>query len=176
MLLQPISKLSFHNDTLPDMKLLIISDSHGNISNLKHVMGFTKKIKIDAVIHAGDWNTIQAVDTVLSFGTPVYTVLGNADVRNEVIEKLKAKSEKFNEDFLIINIGGKEIGITHKPSDNKKYFLDKNLDLIINGHLHSKYESQQTPVKIIRPGVIVKGNNFAIYDTKTNEVEFIEDD
>jgi len=50
------------------MKILVISDSHGNLSNLKHVMGFAKKLNIDAVIHAGDWNTIESVETVLSFG------------------------------------------------------------------------------------------------------------
>ena len=157
------------------MKILIISDSHGNVSNLKHVMGFAKKLNIDAVIHAGDWNTLESVDTVLSFGIPLYTVLGNADVREDVIKNLKLKIKNFGEQFLIINLGGKNIGITHKPSNNKKYFSDKKLDLIINGHLHSKYESMETPVKIIRPGAIINGNNFAVYDTTTNRVEFVED-
>jgi putative phosphoesterase len=163
------------------MKILVISDSHGNIANLKHVMGFAKKIGVGAVIHTGDWNTIETVELVLSFGIPLYTVLGNADVRAEAIQKLKesaslhGKSQKFDENFLIINLGGKSIGITHKPSDNKKYFLDKKLDIIFNGHLHSKYESSQTPVKIVRPGAIINGINFAIYDTKTNKVEFIEE-
>ncbi|MGA3291724.1 MAG: metallophosphoesterase family protein [Candidatus Microgenomates bacterium] len=157
------------------MKILVISDSHGNITGLKHVLGFAKKIGIDVVIHAGDWNTAESVKTVLSFGIPLYTVLGNADIDPKVSEELKAKSKKFDEDFLIINLNGKNIGITHKPADNKKYFLGKKLDIIFNGHLHSRYESSQTSVKVIRPGAIIKGNNFAIYETSTNKVEFIED-
>ena len=157
------------------MKILVISDSHGNLSNLKHVMGFAKKLNIDAVIHAGDWNTIESVETVLSFGIPLYTVLGNADVRPEVIEKLKTKAKRFDQEFLIVSLGGRKIGITHKPSNNKKYFPGKKLDLIINGHLHSKYESVETPIKIIRSGAIVNGNNFAVYETINDEVEFIED-
>jgi len=163
------------------MKLLVISDSHGNIVNLKHILGFADKFGISAVIHAGDWNTIEAVETVLSFGIPIYTVLGNADVRPDVVQKLKIKSQKFSETFLELELGKRRIGITHKPSDNKKYFSDihglpdKKLDVIFNGHLHSKYESIKTNVKIIRPGAVINGNNFAVYDTATNKVEFIQD-
>jgi len=158
------------------MKALIVSDSHGNLVNLKHVLGFAKKYGVTAVIHAGDWNTIEAVETVLSFGIPVYTVLGNADVREDVINNLQFKSKKFGDQFLIINLGGRNIGITHKPSNNKKFFGGKKLDIIFNGHMHSKDESNVNGIKIVRPGAIITGNNFAIYDTKTNRVEFVADD
>ena len=157
------------------MKVLVISDSHGHIANLKTVMEIAKKSHLEAIIHAGDWDNIESAGAVLNSEMPVYTVMGNADVRPEVGKRLRLKGKRFDEDFLEIELGGRKIGITHKPSDNKKYFLGKKLDLIINGHLHSKYESSQTTVKIIRPGAIIKGNNFAIYDTKTNKVEFIED-
>jgi putative phosphoesterase len=158
------------------MKILIISDSHGNISNLAHVMGFAKKIGISAVIHAGDWNTVESVETVLSFGIPLYTVLGNADIHEDLINNLKLKSKNFGEDYLTIELGGRKIGVTHKPSNNKKFFSDKKLDIIINGHLHSKYESVKSNVRIIRPGAIIKGNNFAVYDTAIDRVEFVEDE
>jgi putative phosphoesterase len=157
------------------MKVLVISDSHGHISNLKHVMGFAKKYKIDAVIHCGDWNTLESVETVLSFGIPLYTVLGNADVRVEVIEKLKAKSEKFSETFLELELEGRKIGITHKPSDLKKHFDGKKLDIIFNGHMHSKDETEVNGTKVVRPGALINGNNFAIYDTDSGKIEFIED-
>jgi putative phosphoesterase len=158
------------------MKVLVISDSHGNIANLKHVLGFAKKVGVSAVIHAGDWNTLESVDAVLSFGIPLYTVLGNADIDERLaISFQRLGKGHFSEDFLEIELGGRKIGITHKPSNNKKYFLNKKLDLIINGHLHSKYESMETPVKIIRSGAIINGNNFAIYDTDSGKIEFIED-
>jgi putative phosphoesterase len=163
------------------MKVLVISDSHGHISNLKHVMGFAKKYKIDAVIHCGDWNTLESVETVLSFGIPLYTVLGNADIHEDVINNLKrmhhsvGKSKNFGEQFLILELGKRKIGITHKPSDNKKFFGGKKLDVIFNGHKHSKDESIVNNVKIIRPGALINGNNFAIYDTDSDKIEFIED-
>jgi putative phosphoesterase len=158
------------------MKILVISDSHGHIANLKTVMGFAKKYNVSAVIHAGDWNTIESVEAVLSTGIPLYTVLGNADVRTEVIKTLESKSKMFSENFLEFEFGGRKIGVTHKPSDLKKYFEGKKLDVIFCGHIHSKDESVVGSVKVVRPGAIINGNNFAIYDTDKNKVEFVQDD
>lgn len=161
------------------MKTLIISDSHGHIANLKHVVGFANKFKIDTIIHAGDWDTSTAVEVVRLSEIPFYTVLGNADVDNELIKDMKKKAKKFGEEYLVVNIGGRNIGITHKPSDNGVFFKDKNffagkkLDLIINGHYHSPYESVEKPIKTIRPGALIKGIYFAVYDTTQNKVEFI---
>lgn len=111
------------------MKVLVISDSHGNIANLKHVMGFAEKIKAKAVIHCGDWSNIESIETVLSYNIPLYSVLGNADIDPKVSEKLKMQSEKFSEDFLKIEIGKEKIGIIH---DIKK-LKEKNLDIIFLG-------------------------------------------
>lgn len=157
------------------MKILIIGDSHGHIANLKHIVGFAKKYGIAAILHAGDWDTSTSVEIVRLSGIPFYTVLGNADIDPELIKDLKIKAKIFGENFLIVNIGGRNIGITHKPSDDKKYFGGKKLDLIINGHYHSKYESIETPIKVIRPGATVSGINFAVYDTVKNKVEFVND-
>ncbi len=128
-----------------------------------------------AVIHCGDWNTMETIDTVLAFGIPLYTVLGNADVRPEVIKKLKTKSARFDPEFFVVELGGRKIGVTHRPSDIKKFFTGKKLDIVFHGHWHSKDERDIDGVKIVRPTATVKGNNFAIYDTNTNEVEFIDE-
>lgn len=157
------------------MKILIISDSHGHIANLKHIVGFAGKYGVSAIIHAGDWDTSTSVEIVRLSGIPFYTVSGNADIDPELMDDLRKKAKEFNENFLIINLGGRNIGITHKPSDNKKYFGGKKLDLIINGHYHSKYESVKTPIKMMRPGATVTGINFAVYDTVKNKVEFVNE-
>jgi predicted phosphodiesterase len=139
-------------------------------------MGFAKKIGVSAIIHAGDWNTIEAVEEVLSSGIPLYTVLGNADIHLEVTKMLKTKSKIFSEEFLEFELDGRKIGVTHKPSDLKKYFEGKKLDIIFCGHIHSKDESIVAGVKVVRPGAIINGNNFVIFDTDKNKIEFVKDD
>jgi putative phosphoesterase len=158
------------------MKVLVISDSHGNIANLKHVMGFGKKIGVKAVIHCGDWDSVEVADCVLSHKIPLYSVIGNSDIDASLVSKLKSQSSKFGEQFLGVELGGRKIGITHNPSDNKKYFAGEKLDIIFNGHLHSKSVSEKDGAWVVRPGAIIKGSDFAVYDTDANKVEFIEDE
>lgn len=158
------------------MKILIVSDSHGNVASLKHVMGFAKNIKVEAVIHCGDWNTLETVEAVLSAGIPLYTVLGNADVRPEVIKELKARSKMFAEDYIKLEIGGRKIGVTHKPSDIKKFFMNEKLDVIFHGHWHQKDNKEINGVRVVRPTAIIRGNNFAVYDTSSGKIDFVEDE
>lgn len=153
------------------MKILIISDSHGNIANLKAAMEVGKKAGVSAVIHCGDWDNVKSVETVLSYEIPLYAVLGNADVDSGIEEFLRFNSKKFDPYFLKIDIGGRKIGIIHKVKKNGLKF--DGLDIVFSGHFHSRELKVIDFQKFIRPGALVNGINLAIYETETNEVEFI---
>ena len=71
------------------MKIVIISDSHGHIQRIRHVVGFIAKIKADAIIHCGDWDNEESVVEVAKAKIPVYGVLGNADYNPFVEAKLR---------------------------------------------------------------------------------------
>ena len=163
------------------MKVLIISDSHGNIANLKHVIGFAKKSGFGAVIHAGDWNRVESVETVLSFGIPLYSVIGNADIDPEIGKRLKenaslrGKSKSFSADFVEFEIDRKKIGVTHKPADINEMLSKKKFDIVFHGHTHKITDSTVFGVRVINPGAIVKGNNFAVYDTTSGKIEFVHE-
>lgn len=147
------------------MKIVVISDSHGNIANLKQVLGFAQKIKAEAVIHCGDWNNLAAVEIVLASKIPLFAVLGNADIAVELKNKFR--------DFLQVKIDGRTILIVHSTKKIKTKL--ENLDIIFCGHLHRQAEFEQDGVKIINPGALEREINFAIYDTQINQVEFIHD-
>lgn len=157
------------------MKLLIISDSHGHIANIKAVMEIGKKAKANAVIHCGDWDTVKSIETVLSFGIPLYSVLGNADVEEGIEEYLKFNAKKFDPHLLKLNIDGLKIGVVHKMSPHLVSSIE-SLNIVFSGHYHSKEEKTINWTKFVRPGAIINGINFAIYETETNEVEFIENE
>lgn len=150
------------------MKVLVISDSHGNVANLKHVIGFVKRIGIGAIIHCGDWDTVESVEVVIASGIPLYTVLGNADVREDVIQELKVKSEKFTEDYLEVGLGNKKVGVIHDIS-----FIPK-VDVLFCGHTHQQYESIIDGLEVVNPGALEQGINFAIYDTESGKIELIK--
>lgn len=157
------------------MKLLIIGDSHGNIANLKHVLGFAKHIKVKAVIHTGDWNDLKSLETVFNYNIPIYTVQGNADIDPKLIRKLKIFPKKFSDHILKVKIDGIKIGIVHKFSSGQKIKL-KDCPIVFTGHYHSQKEWKIDDINIIRPGALENDINFAIFDTKTKMVEFINND
>lgn len=155
------------------MKILVISDSHGQIANLKHVVGFGKKIGAKAVIHCGDWDNIESIKTVLDSRIPLYAVMGNADVEEGIEEYLKFNAKKFDPHLLKLNIDGLKIGVIHRASlkDEKLY----EFKTVFSGHYHSKEEKMVNFTKFIRPGALINGINFAVYETINNELEFFSE-
>lgn len=157
------------------MKLLIVGDSHGNIENLKHVLGFGKHIRCGAVIHTGDWNNLKSLETVFNYNIPIYTVLGNADIDPKLTKKLKIFPKKFSDYILKVKIDGIKIGIVHRFIVDQKIKF-KDCSVVFTGHYHSQKEWEVDGIKIIRPGALENGINFAVYDTKTKMIEFVNHD
>lgn len=149
------------------MKVLVIGDSHGNIANLKHVLGFAKHIKVKAVIHTGDWNNIKSLETVFNYNIPIYTVMGNADIDPKLIQKLKIVSESYSDNCLKIKIDGLKVCVIH----NLKYLKEniKHFDIVFCGHRHRQWTNQN----IVNPGDLEKDINFAVFDTVSRKVELI---
>lgn len=154
------------------MKVIVISDSHGNIASLKHVLGFSRKIRADAIVHCGDWNNLKAVEMVLESKIPLYAVLGNADIDPMVKRKLKVESKGFGEKVLSFKLGDRKIDVVHNFVMASKLFA---AEVIFCGHKHFKWEKVIDGVKVIAPGALhsIKPS-FAVYDTDTNKVEFFD--
>jgi len=153
------------------VKILVIGDSHGNVANLKHVMGFAKKIGITQVIHTGDWNNIKSVNAVVESDVEsLAAVVGNADI-DEDMQKLKKDFLKAFKDSMELYLDGRRIYITHRFKKDDNNHIGK--DIVFTGHYHSQKVWEQDGVKIVRPGALEKDINFVIYDTKTNDVELI---
>lgn len=156
------------------MKLLVISDSHGNIQNLKHALGFGQKIGVGAVIHCGDWDSVQSVEAVLESKIPLYTVLGNADISEEIGDRLKVLGKNhFNPVFLKIKLGGKKILVSHYLGKLKKE--KSEFDIGFYGHRHSQEKKEVEGKIFVRPGALEGEINFAIYETDTGRIEFVND-
>lgn len=155
------------------MKIVVISDSHGNIANLKYVLGFAKKIKAGAIIHCGDWDNLAAVEIVLRGKISLYAVLGNADVDERIGDRLQRGAKRFDEKFLKFEIDGRKIGIVHDL--NHVISNIGSLNILFCGHKHFRYEKIINEVKIAAPGALhsVKPS-FAVYDTDINKVEFFD--
>lgn len=130
------------------MKILVISDTHKNISNVIKVMNNIQHI--DRIIHLGD-NIIDAEDIESIYNIPIDYVAGNCDfyLDNYPIEK-------------IINLYNNRIYITHGHLHKVKWEYDtifaagkeKNVNVVLFGHTHKSFLSYNEDIIIMNPGSI----------------------
>lgn len=131
------------------MKILIISDTHGNNKNVINVISNLKN-KINLIIHLGDCDT-DAQQIIQMYPTiPVEFIAGNCDFgSNSIREK-------------ILNINNNKILITHGHMYNVKWNYDrisyvgeeKKVQAVLFGHTHSPYMKYMGRVLVMNPGSI----------------------
>lgn len=156
------------------MKVVVVSDTHGNIARLRHILGFAKEIGAEAAVHCGDWDNADIIKEAIASGIKLYTTLGNADVNSEIVELLKKNKVVFDDLFLRVEIGGKKIGISHYKHELVKR-IPEGFDIGFFGHTHRKEEAVSSGVKLINPGAIFQTDNpsFVVYDMDKSKVELI---
>ncbi|MEE1304715.1 MAG: YfcE family phosphodiesterase [Agathobacter sp.] len=126
-------------------KILVLSDSHGNIDNMIYAIEDTVP---DMIIHLGDcWSDIDEI--IDDYDIPIERVPGNCDYEHEFLEK-------------IIEIEGKSIMICHGHKYNVKsgYLniemaaLEKEVDAVMFGHTHRVFYDYHNGLFIFNPGSV----------------------
>lgn len=127
------------------MRILVISDTHGNDTNLQQVLD--AEHPYDQVIHLGD---IEGAEDYLAAaaGCPVAAVRGN----NDYFSDLPGEQ--------IIEVGGKRIFITH----GHYYYVaagvehlirearGRAVDMVMFGHTHRPLVLQKGGLTVLNPG------------------------
>lgn len=134
------------------MDVLIISDTHGDISALDKIM--SKHKNIEFFIHSGD-TYADAMLISEMYDIPFKGVRGNTDTG----------FDGENDCFFTLNDIG--IFITHghkysvKSSINNIYYkgLEMNANIVVFGHTHLPYDYESEGILIINPGSISRPRN-----------------
>lgn len=131
------------------MKIIIVSDSHGNLENMRKIKEDTGKI--DMVIHLGD---ILGQDDLLRSicDCPAVIVRGNCDFYSD---------NAFHE---IIPIGNNKIFATHGHMQLVDFGLDdlkleaeqNGCNIALYGHTHVPDITKKGKIMIVNPGSISK--------------------
>lgn len=128
------------------MKILVMSDSHGNITNMLQAV-FAEKP--DMILHLGDHHT-DCRDVRDRFPEiPLRAVRGNCDRAGEI------ETDEFICEYL-------RIMMTHGHRFHVKYSLDslvtnamyKDVDILLYGHTHMAHYQEFEGMHIINPGSI----------------------
>jgi putative phosphoesterase len=152
------------------MKLAIISDTHDNLENLKKFFEFTKKEKIEILIHCGDVCNGETLKEIEKNFKEIYLCLGNADIKESLLKE--AEKTKIFEKEGKIKIDGLKIGFCHAFKLKEKNLND--FDFYFFGHTHWPFLKKEGNCYLANPGNLAGlyyKATFAILDTKTRKVE-----
>lgn len=127
-------------------RILVLSDSHGNVNNMVTAVG---RLHPDKIIHLGDcWADAEQLHRKFPM-TVMEQVPGNCDCRQEVQER-------------ILLIEGKKILICHGHTFNVKAgYLnleyaaeERKVDAALFGHTHRVFYDKHNRIAYMNPGSI----------------------
>ncbi len=161
------------------MKISIISDIHDNIEKLSLALPLCAKA--DLTLCCGDLCSpfvIRKLGTGLTH--PVHIVFGNNDGDRF---RLASNAGKFphlqlHGEYAELSLDERLIAINHYDNIARGLAKGSGFDVVCFGHNHTYEVTTIGKTLLINPGEIYGGlsghSTFAIYDTKTNEVQRIE--
>jgi putative phosphoesterase len=143
------------------MRILILSDSHGNIRNMKLAVERTNP---DQIIHLGDhFRDGEALKEAYPL-LPVAQVIGNCDLYDF--------SARGGKDQLILTLDGHRVMLCHGHRYHVKSSLlslsyaarEAEAELCLFGHTHIPHLEQLDGLTLLNPGSIGNGD-FAVVET-----------
>jgi putative phosphoesterase len=161
------------------MKVGVISDTHDRMPTFRRAVALFKRMKVEAVFHAGDYVApfaakLIAPDAPAMVGVPLHCVYGNNDGERK---GLKAVLPNLVDGPLTVSLGGRTIVMHHfidwlKPADIAP------ADVIITGHTHVVVNELRDGKLYLNPGEccgwLYDKCTVAILDLATLKAEIIE--
>jgi len=156
------------------MKIAIIADTHGNLANIKKIVDWLKKEKINFIIHCGDVAGPSALkDGFSGFPGEMLLVLGNADFGWKEDYDILPNAKVF-EKYGEIVLDGKKIAFTHYLEPARGLAKSGKYGLVFYGHTHRPWEEKIGDCRLVNPGEaagLYQKSTFAVFNTQTDELE-----
>ena len=123
----------------------VLSDTHNRIDLQNQAIDRLKEYGATHILHAGDFESVEALRALSNCGLPYACVFGNNDYAlKEVASEYRIKSEPY-----YIKIANLKIKMMHLP-----YYMTPDSDIVIYGHLHKFHSSMEGNTLFLNPGEI----------------------
>ena len=161
------------------MKIAIISDVHNNTTNLKKVLDYCAKNKIEKIICCGDLASAETLDFFCdNFSGEIFYTFGNMDngqLRNfEFVDEYK--NAKIFEKFGEADFADKKVAFIHFPGKAKKLCQSGEYNFVFYGHTHKPWEENIEKCQMLNPGNVageIYLPTFAVWNTENDNFKLI---
>ena len=131
--------------------ILVISDSHGNISALIAALKWAENASIDAAVFLGDgWEDLPLASARAGFSLPVHAVRGNGDFTSSI------------PDYMVLESSARKLFLSHgnlfRVRDGYKTIAaaarNAGAEAALFGHIHIPYCAVTNGIFLLNPGSI----------------------
>ncbi len=173
------------------MKIVIISDVHNNLVNLKKVLDYCGREKIQTIICCGDLASKEALDFLNdNFSGTIHYVFGNMDndqLRDAITwtsDVQVYKKTTLYKNFGKTEIAGEKVAFIHFPEEAKKLCQSGKYDFVFYGHTHKPWVSSAKATDdqgskkctILNPGNVageIYLPTFAVWETESDRFSLV---
>ena len=175
-----------------NMKVIVISDTHGLITGIRKVEEKINKLNVDKIVILGDiyyssirnmmnsdYNPQYIEDFLRKNKEKLICIKGNCDSKEDIERNDFVETKEINK----ITINNKDIYFTHGHIYNERNW-DKEDSILIFGHYHVPFIRKIGKNYYINPGslslpreydvptyLIIDEDNITIYDIEDNEID-----
>ena len=164
------------------MKILVFSDTHDHVDNLRQVIKQTSG-QVEVAIFCGDLCSSFMAKLFADIKAPIYACFGNND-EGQVSIVMKSPSANWttnSSEFGEIDLDGRQIVFNHYPKLAELQAKSGKYDAVFYGHTHQVRNEIVNKTLLLNPGAVCGIQtskygvaSYAIYDTKTNTAEIKE--
>jgi hypothetical protein len=157
------------------MKIGIVSDTHGNVTNARAAADLLRSFEIELVIHCGD---VGSVDVIGCFADwPTHFVFGNVDDPTVLADEIHAAGQTCHDRFGSISPADVSIAFLHGDDLAR---LDEAITsgrwkIVCHGHTHVARELLVGDTLVLNPGALHRAatKTIAIVDLPSRECEIV---
>ncbi len=156
------------------MKVVIISDIHDNLVNLKKCLKWCQKERIEKIVCCGDLTNNDTLGALSkNFSGEICLIKGNCEIYEEMDVK-KYKNINYFGKIGYFKIDKKNVGACHEPFLIDKVMEKGECDIIFYGHTHKPWQETKNGVMRVNPGTLggmFQLSTFAFWDNEKNVLE-----
>jgi hypothetical protein len=159
------------------MQIAVVSDTHGQIEQIREAIRVLDSLNIDAIIHCGDIGSTAVIPLFEKW--PTHFVFGNVDRHDEaqLQTEIEACGQTCHGRFGELSLAGQKIAFLH--SDDRNRFLETmnsgEWDLVCYGHTHRVESHTVGETVILNPRALHRATprSFALVELPSRKISSI---
>jgi putative phosphoesterase len=156
------------------MKIIIISDIHDNLPNLKKCLSWCKENKVEKIICAGDLTNSETLKFLAeNFSGDIFLVRGNADNYDEDEIELY-KNYIYGSRTAVWQINSFRVGVCHEPFLINEVLAKEKCEIVFYGHTHKPWIEKRGDAQVVNPGTlggVFSPATFTIWEPASGKLE-----